>query len=86
MREGVLKGLWVGGEGGCGGGRRLGKVLDSVNQCRKGRGWAGAGVCRWLPGVTLRQSPPLLGLQCLFMKNEAWPEVAEEPWRLMPPV
>ena len=86
MREGVLKGLWVGGEGGCGGGRRLGKVLDSVNQCRKGRGWAGAGVCRWLPGVTLGQSPPLLGLQCLFLKNEAWPEVAEEPWRLMPPV
>lgn len=65
MREGVLKGL-RGGEGGSWGRRRPGKVLDSVNQCRKGRGWEGAGVCRWLPGVTLHQSPPLLGLRCLF--------------------
>lgn len=68
-----------GGEGGYGGGQRLGKVLESVSQCRKGRGWAGAEGCRWLPGVTLGQSLPLLGLQCLFLKHEAWPEVAEAP-------
>lgn len=61
MKEGGCpQGTVEEGEGGYGGGQRLGKVLESVSQCRKGRGWAGAEGCRWLPGVTLGPvtSPP----------------------------